>query len=265
MPSNYAPRGLIGTLTPQANATVEPEFDILLPPGVVSIAARMTSQATAMDDRLRAYIQQLTAWTTQFADAPLDAVAFACTGASYLVGAQAERALVADAEDRCGIPVVTAGLAVVAALNVLDARRVAFVSPYSPGLIEASLAYWTSFGMMAARVVRVSAAVSSVHPVYGLGSADVREALRTLETDTGFDAVVLLGTGMPTLRAILECPRAGGALVLSCTLATVWRCALLLEGRPPSADHLLAWIDRPEWGLRLAEREIPSQNLKTCD
>ena len=129
MPVAYAHRGLIGTLTPQANTTVEPEMAILLPPGYASIAARMLSPEPSMDSRLSAYIRRLPDWTAQFADAPLDVVAFACTGASYLVGAAAEQDLVAAATARCGVPVVTAGQAVVAALAALSARRVAFVSP----------------------------------------------------------------------------------------------------------------------------------------
>ncbi len=43
MAVEYAPKGLIGVLTPQANTTVEPEFWIMLPPGVAMINARMTS------------------------------------------------------------------------------------------------------------------------------------------------------------------------------------------------------------------------------
>ena len=39
----YAPQGLMGVLTPQANTTVEPEMQILLPPGFAYINARLTS------------------------------------------------------------------------------------------------------------------------------------------------------------------------------------------------------------------------------
>ena len=39
----YAPKGLVGVLTPQANTTVEPEYAILTPPGYAFINARMTS------------------------------------------------------------------------------------------------------------------------------------------------------------------------------------------------------------------------------
>ena len=47
----YAPRGLIGVLTPQANTTVEPEFWIMLPPGVAAINARMVSPKEALEAR----------------------------------------------------------------------------------------------------------------------------------------------------------------------------------------------------------------------
>ncbi len=43
MSLEYAPRGLVGMLTPQANTTVEPEFNLLWPPGVAMINARLMS------------------------------------------------------------------------------------------------------------------------------------------------------------------------------------------------------------------------------
>ena len=38
----YAKRGLVGVLTPQANTTVEPEFRVLWPAGVTMLSARLT-------------------------------------------------------------------------------------------------------------------------------------------------------------------------------------------------------------------------------
>jgi maleate isomerase len=57
----------------------------------------------------------------------------------------------------------------------------------------------------------------------------------------------MLGTGMPTLAPILQKPRAGGAPVLSCMLATAWRSVLAISREPPTAESLLAWIDNPFW------------------
>jgi maleate cis-trans isomerase len=182
----------------------------------------------------------------------LAVIAFACTGASYLVGRDTERALIAEAQAQAGVPIVTSGLAVVAALDALSARHVAFVSPYPRALTDASMAYWASFGIVASRVVNVSVTAGRSHPIYGLGAADIGDAVRALDDATGFDAVVLLGTGMPTLRVIRDHPRAGGAPVLSCTLATAWRCVLSIGGESPSATNLLGWIDQPAWAYRAA-------------
>ena len=48
----YARKGLIGVLTPQANTTVEPEFAILMPPGYAFLNARMVSDKPTMQGRL---------------------------------------------------------------------------------------------------------------------------------------------------------------------------------------------------------------------
>ena len=55
MSLEYAPRGLVGMLTPQANTTVEPEFNLLWPPGVAMINARLMSDKPSMSDRLVDY------------------------------------------------------------------------------------------------------------------------------------------------------------------------------------------------------------------
>ena len=52
MSLEYARRGLVGMLTPQANTTVEPEFSLLWPSGVAMINARLTSDKSSMSARL---------------------------------------------------------------------------------------------------------------------------------------------------------------------------------------------------------------------
>ena len=91
----YARKGLLGVLTPQANTTVEPEFSLLLPPATAMLTARLVSARPSLNDRLRDYVAGLDATCAQFANAPLGAIAFACTGSSYLVGPEAEDAAVA--------------------------------------------------------------------------------------------------------------------------------------------------------------------------
>lgn len=261
MPVEYAWRGLVGVLTPQANTTVEPEFGILFPPGVAMVNARLCSPAPAMEDRLRAYFEHLPDAAAQFANAPVGAIAVACTGASYLTGAVREDAIVSALERERGVPVVTSGRAVKDAFRALGARRVALVSPYPPALTEASVGYWRDSGVEVARVVEVAPGQASFHPIYAMPAADARAALDALDGEAGLDAVAMLGTGMPTLQPILDKPRvgpgAGGAPVISCMLATAWRAVLALDGTAPARGNLLAWVDQPEWARRAQERLRP--------
>src|SRR6476619_5081021 len=144
MSLEYAPLGLVGMLTPQANTTVEPEFNLLWPAGVAMINARLTSDKTSMSGRLVDYFDNYSAALRQFANAPVGVVAAACTGASYLAGREREAALAKEIEASHAFPFVTAALAVVDALTALKARRLGLVSPYPDDLNRASIGYWQS-------------------------------------------------------------------------------------------------------------------------
>lgn len=255
MAVEYARRGLVGTLTPQANTTAEPEFGILWPPGVAAVNARMVSTDRDMNARLVEYFDRLNDWVAGFANAPIQALAVACTGASYLAGVPRERMLADGLEARLGIPVVTAGTAVTDAFHALGARRVALVSPYPAGLTGASVRYWQAQGFDVAEVVSVTpGGPGAFHPIYSMAAASARRALDGLDKVAGLDAVVMLGTGMPTLGPILDKTRAGGAPVLSCMLATAWRTVQALDAAAPDAASLLSWIEAPEWAARYRER-----------
>lgn len=256
MTLEYAPRGLVGVLTPQANTTVEPEMQALWPAGVSMITARMTSQRPTIEERLVDYYQRLDEAAGQFGNAPLQVLAAACTGSSYLIGPAQEDTLFGELSARLGLPVTNSALAVVAALRALGVRRVGLVSPYPSSLTERSVAYWRSRNLEVLRVA-VTEAVSApaFHPIYALTAEATRRAIQTLRGTPGLEAVVLLGTGTPTLAAMASEPTVDGAPVFSCNLALAWHSVALLTPRqPPAGSDLLALVQDPHWRETLARR-----------
>jgi maleate cis-trans isomerase len=241
----YAPKGLIGLLTPQANTTVEPEFAILCSPGYAAINARLTSPARQMVDRLSEYFSSLESQIARFSNAPIDAYAFACTGSSYLAGREAERALCAKIETQTGRPFIAAARAVDEALTVLGAERIGLISPYPPELDRASTAYWTSCGFDVGDAINISDPLAS-HPIYGLPADRISSALDEMK-GRGVDAVVLLGTGMPTLGPIRDAAEIDGPPVLSSMLALAWRTIAALDRRVPEQVDLRRWIAGELW------------------
>jgi maleate isomerase len=243
----YAPKGLLGTLTPQANTTVEPEFAVLMPEGTAWINARLTSPKATIEARLVDYFATMETALDQFANAPIGAVAVACTGASYLAGRAEEDAMIARAQAKLGVPFVTSGVAVVAALEVLGAKKIGLVSPYTPSLNAASRRYWESRGFVVAAQSDAYRDSPEFHPIYSLTASAAAAALAKMDGED-VDAVVMLGTGMPTLAPILARPFVGRAPVLSCMLATAWRGVGAMQGRAPSRDDLLSWVRAETWG-----------------
>ena len=242
----YAPRGLLGVLTPQANTTVEPEFSLLLPPGMAMLNARMTSGKATIIERLLDYLAALETHARQFGPAPVEAIAFACTGASYFAMPEAEDAAVARIEAALGKPFITTARAVRDALDQLGAKRIGLVSPYPDDLTRAGIAYWQARGFEVAAVSGSVLREGAFHPIYAMDHDGAAAALAAINPD-GLDAIIMLGTGMVTLAAIRARPFHGGVPVLSCMLALGWGSVSAIAGPQP----LLPWIEAEGWGHRL--------------
>jgi maleate isomerase len=180
-------------------------------------------------------------------------VAAACTGASYLAGREREAKVTREIAARHKHPFITAALAVVDALTVLEAKKIGLVSPYPDDLNKASVAYWQSHGYDVAAVATVFNEASAFHPIYSLGGGSASQALQTLK-DKPLDAIVMLGTGMPTLRPIADSIGWSGAPVMSCNLCLAWRAVEALDGQAPSRTSLEPWLEGEGWVAQLNER-----------
>ena len=248
----YAPRGLIGVLTPQANTTVEPEFWIMLPPGVAMINARMLSPQASLEARLADYLENIDATIAQFANAPLGAIAIATTGTSYIAGAAREQELVDRITRATGVPFISTGQAVVRALRTLSARTIGLVSPYPESLTQKSVGYWADQGFAVRGLARIGTRSDTFHPIYSISAAGAEAGVQELKSQK-LDAIVLLGTGMPTLEAVLQHVDEGPVL-MSCMLCLGWAAINAVTGEGADQRALLQFMRGEEWGPRLRAR-----------
>lgn len=181
-------------LTPMANPTVEAEFRRLLPSEFAWVTGRMVSREADPMRRLVAYAEELGQSLAQFDSLPLSAIAFACTGSSYLIGDARQRAIAATLP----VAVIWAADAIADRLAALGARRIAVVSPYPPALHDTGLAHWRGHGLEIVSDERVEIGSTDTRAIYALTPAQAVVAVRNAKAAKP-DAVLLSGTGMPTL------------------------------------------------------------------
>ncbi len=245
----YGGAGVMGVLTPQANTTVEPEFWALMPPGWSMLTARLMSDKPTIRERLVDYTERYAATSEEFANAPIDVIAAACTGASYLIGVEAEAELVVRIEDRFSVPFITAALATVAALRAMGAEKLAVLSPYPEDLNQASTPYWQAHGFDVVAKAGPHLEDAAFHPIYAMGGDAVLGSYRHL-SDSGADAVLMLGTGMASLRPLLAGVHEGLVPAVSCNLALVWAAVQKRHWTEVEGD-LTEWRAGRHWAPRL--------------
>ena len=238
-PPEYGP--VIGIAVPQANTTVEPEMQALLGAGHTLLTARMTSASPNSRQRLVDYVDTLGHSLAQFDVAPLQVAGFACTGSSYLIGAADEAVRLHALSAARGYPVLSAAQSILQALKVLGARRIALLSPYPSWLSISGQAYWRACGLTITCVVGLPDELLDTRNIYKLRTAAVLQVFDTLDV-SGCDAVLMSGTGMPTLGVMAQ--RHLGVPVLSSNLCLAWAMRCVVEPLVPAAGLLADMLGR---------------------
>jgi len=238
--SDYGTRGLVGVLPPQANTTVEAELGVLLEPGMAMIVSRLTCFEQDSRARLLGYFRNADAALRAFDTARPQVALFACTGSTYLVGLEEEDRRFATQPVR----IVSAARAVLQALEALNAKRLALVSPYPAWLTDACVAFWQAQGRSIAAVRTPEGDRSDTRRIYDLGSTHALKEIAAL-ADARVDCILVTGTGMPSLGAIAKART--NVPMLSSNLCLAWAAH--------SGSSLEAWLSpHAPWRARLATR-----------
>ena len=244
MSTDYGAGGVVAILPPQANTTVEAELGVLLEPDVATIVSRLTCYQQDSRNRLIGYFRNVAASLRALDTAKPDFGLFACTGSTYLVGL--------DEEDRAfaalPLPLISAARAVMQALDALNAKRLALVSPYPEWLTEACVAFWQAHGRRVIDVRSPKGDRTDTRRIYDLGSAQALAEINAL-AGADVDCILVTGTGMPSLGAIAKARPVPP--VLSSNLCLAWAAHRRLGHDAP----LHAWlVHDASWRERLARR-----------
>lgn len=252
MSHGFGTRARVGHLYP-SGGLCDFELQGMAPEGVQFLTTRVPFRGTGVADDLN-FAEHVGSQSELLADAAVELIAVNCTAATMLAGPQKIRDVVTE---RSGVPAVTTIEAVLAALDLLDVRRVALVTPYVPEVVEAEAAYLAENGV---EVVEYGGTPcdtpvkqGQISPGEWLDTID-RLALRDAE------AVLLSCAGVQIATVIDEIERRTGLPLVTSNQALLWwvlrtlslpeeatGCGRLLSGERQRAGGRGPWErGRPE-------------------
>lgn len=203
----------------------------MAPPGVSVHFARLEAgpsggapgRPDGMEERAQAYLDFLAGPATALGAVSPRVVVLAHTAASYLTELSHESALVERLASLTGSRVITAAQAVGAALRRLGVKSLALGTPYPESISARGRAYWQAAGFRVAGYHRLASA-----DIYAEGEERAVELARQADVPSA-EAVLLSGTGLPTVGVLEMLERELGKPVISSNQASLWR-ALRLAG-----------------------------------
>ena len=205
-----------GVLVPPANPTCEIEYPLLKPLNTVMHTMRLPILDGDLESRNANYINSYEEAIKGFGNLKLDAIVIGLTGPQYRLGLVGDKDLCNSLSDTFGIKVETASLAIFNTLKKLGVENISMVSPYPNWLTEHAKNFWLGAGFKVNDVYSFKDELTA----YDVKPKEVQSALEAMDL-SNTDAVVLSGTGMLTIEAILAAKNSVEIPMLSSNICSI--------------------------------------------
>ena len=236
----------IGVLVPFTNTNLEPDIALMAPPGVSVHMARLgdydVDEIPDADQMAGLGAADMTETLRLIGGVRPDVVLYGCTSATLSLGSAFDQDLSAKVEAMSGAKTVTAAGALVNALTILNAKKIAFASPYVAALNDLAIGFMAENGFKTISRADYPVALGN----YGQGELSpdqvFEHAMRASHDEA--DALVLSCTDMRGVETIERLETETGKPVVTSNQAMM-RAVL---------DHLKLDSPRGAFGRLLTER-----------
>ena len=208
----------IALMVPINNTTMATELVAWLPPDTHCQTLKIPrGQGLLTRETIPAYKAQALALAQTLIGQPIEALAYGCTAASFLSGAQGDAALCAELTQLIGKPVVTTASAMVKTLQSQGAQRIGLVTPYHDEVNDQLKRFLADGGIEVASFDSLRA--PNVDALGRITSLQVAQMARQVMTD-GCDAMFIACSQLPTFDIVASLSAEFDRPVLSSIQAT---------------------------------------------
>lgn len=227
----------IGHITPSSNTALE-AVTSLMNVGLANRCshhfARLRVKAVRLDRATEAQfaLDTMVAAAELLADAPLDAIVWNGTSASWL-GLQRDEELCQRISERTGLQASTATLAFHEVFRSMGATRIGLAVPY---VEEVTTKICEVYGRLGVNVVSHSSLRQSVNLDIGNNSLDdIRKLLRAADSPEA-DCIAVVCTNLPATLLVEEMERELGKPIIDSIAVTFWK-GCMLAGIDPTMSN----------------------------
>jgi len=214
MTDRYGPRGVFAIVAPLQNANMQPEFELLRPDGISNQIYRfdISNHGNAPE----AVVSAIPGTLGCRPDLIL------CGNSVEMAAWTVEKQLEYRArleEKANGVPVLTATDACQAALQTLDAQRLAILSPMGEKQARGAQEYYESLNYDVPHLAWLD--IKKSEDIIKTTDAQIQEAFRRLDHDD-VDTFLHLGGALPLVGLISDLEQSLGRSVVSTNAASYW-------------------------------------------
>ncbi len=224
----YGWRARLGLIYMASSTVMEPEFAAMCPEGVSFHTSRIGLPAPTVEGLSSMMGDSETErCVAELAVAPLHAIIFGGTSATFLEGIGWDRTIIERMQGVSGgIPVTTTSTASLEALHMLRVERISVITPYLGEVTERARRFFAGNGYEVLRAEGMEIATD-----YGIGAVTTEELYAFVRGNAhpDSDAVFISCTNLRTIGALESLEEDLGIPVVSANQASFWG-ALRLAG-----------------------------------